>query len=87
MSQYYTIQTVPGYGLLLALLGCLEPNKALQATAASALFGVGCEMDATPPAGCSLYGVRFQARAKLMGRSRQSPWSVASARTSARCSA
>ena len=31
MSQYYTIQTVPGYGLLLALLGCLEPNAGRQA--------------------------------------------------------
>jgi len=26
MSQYYAMQTVPGYGPLLALLGCVEPN-------------------------------------------------------------
>jgi hypothetical protein len=30
MSQYYTMQTMPGYGLLLALLGCLKPNARCQ---------------------------------------------------------
>ena len=51
-------------------------ERALAAVAGSALFGVGCVMDATPLSGCSPYGVGFQPRAKLTATSRQIPCSM-----------
>ena len=62
-------------------------QRTLYAVACMPLFGAGYVTNAAPPSGCSPYAGRFQPRAKLTGTSRQIPWAVASAPTSARCSA